>query len=119
MSEEIIKLDGINGVQVLTPHHRIREKHLRLDCARRIKEVKDVAESQNALANADHLELLIDASRRSADASKLHLLHLIREIEDAHLTFTRDLENEMHRLRNLSGAYNAAKEQADRKDSVA
>lgn len=118
MSEEIIKLDGINGVQVLTPHHRIREKHLRLDYARKIKDVNDGVESQNALATAEHLEFLIDTSRRSANNSKTHLLHLIREIEDAHLTFTRDLENEMHRLRNLSGAYNAAKEQAERKDNV-
>lgn len=118
MSDEIIKLDGIDGVSVYVSDQAINERLIRMDFARSIQRVENGSENQAALSDAESCEKLLNRSRRSADRAKLQLLQLIRQVEDVHLTFTRGFENEMHRLRNLSGAYNAAKEQAERKDNV-
>ena len=115
---EIITLEFIDHVTVKTSQYAIEQKNNRLQLSRCIKTVKCADSNRAALANALGCAETLDDARRSADKAKLQLLQLIRQVEDAHLTFTRDLENEMHRLRNLSGAYNAAKEQAERKDNV-
>lgn len=118
MSEEIINLDLVDYVVVTTSRHAIERKQNRMHLCKAVKTVSDDASNRAALANALGCAEKLDDARRSADKAKLQLLQLIRQIEDAHVTFTRDLENEMHRLRNLSGAYNAAKEQSERKDNL-
>lgn len=118
MSEEIIKLNFVEYVQVTTSQHALDDRRIRLLYARDIESVTCGSSNQAALSNAEKIGELIMRSRDSAWRARTQLLQLIQQVEHAHITFTRDLENEMHRLRNLSGEYNAAKEQAERKDNV-
>lgn len=119
MSDEIINLEGLEYVNVSGSTHASREKNIRLEFSRNIQSITCGAGNQAALANAEAIDGLLQRARRSADKEKIQLLQLIRSVENGYENYTRDLENEMHRLRNLSGAYNAANEQAERKDKVA
>lgn len=98
--------------------HTLDERRRRIESARAIQWIENGNDRQAAYANVDKLSKLIDQSARSASIAKAPVLAIIRRIEDEHTKFTRDLENEANRLKKAIGEYNAAKEQAERKDNV-
>lgn len=83
------------------------------------QEIKSIEALVAAFHAVDKLEKLVEQSSRSSSIAKAPALAVCRAIEEAHTNYTRDLENEANRLKKAIGAYNAAKEQAERKDNVA
>jgi len=119
MSEQLINVEGIDLVHVRWASPAGVERRSALEAARDIPSIHSFTSRQSAYLSVEKLERLMDKASRSVSTAKAPVLALCRTIEEAHTNYIRDLENEANRLKKAIGAYNAAKEQAERKDNVA
>lgn len=118
MSEQLINVEGIDLVHVRIASHAGDERRRALEFSAFSQQIESTEDLRAAFHAVDRLEKLVEQSSRSASTSKSPVLAICRTIEEAHSNYTRDLENEANRLKRAIGAYNAAKEQAERKDNV-
>lgn len=113
MSEQLINVEGIDLVHVRMASHAGDSRRRALEFSAFSQEIKSLEALRAAFRAVERLEKLVEQSSRSASTAKAPVLALIRQIEDEHTKFTRDLENEANRLKRAIGEYNAAKEQAE------